>query len=136
MPTFRMVLAASCLITVSTLIAVSTFSQARQAEPATGALQKQTTFGVWSKNIFADAVTVTGPASPDSRLCASGTEFTIRTTVRTAASTSKPRKTPDGGILRPTRALARQVTRAILGAVLMLYTMTRVPFADVSMPKL
>jgi 2-iminobutanoate/2-iminopropanoate deaminase len=62
MPTFRMVLAASCLITVSTLIAVSTFSQAQQAEPATGALQKQTTFGVWSKNIFADAVTVTGPA--------------------------------------------------------------------------
>jgi enamine deaminase RidA (YjgF/YER057c/UK114 family) len=62
MPTFRMVLAASCLITVSTLIAVSTFSQAQQAEPATGALQKQTTFGVWSKNIFADAVTITGPA--------------------------------------------------------------------------
>jgi 2-iminobutanoate/2-iminopropanoate deaminase len=56
MPTFRMVLAASCLIVISTV------SQAQQAEPATGAFQKQTTFGVWSKNIFADAVTVTGPA--------------------------------------------------------------------------
>jgi len=51
-----MVLAASCLI------AASTVNQAQQAEPVTGAFQKQTTFGVWSKNFFADAVTVTGPA--------------------------------------------------------------------------
>jgi len=35
-------------------------SQAKRA--ATDAFQKHTTFGVWSKNIFADAVTVTGPA--------------------------------------------------------------------------
>jgi enamine deaminase RidA (YjgF/YER057c/UK114 family) len=56
MPMFRTVLVASCFI------AISTVSQAQQAEPATGAFQKQTTFGVWSKNIFADAVTVTGPA--------------------------------------------------------------------------
>jgi len=56
MPTFRIVLA------VSFLIAISTVSQAQRAEPTTGAFQKQTKFGVWSKNIFADAVTVTGPA--------------------------------------------------------------------------
>jgi len=56
MPTFRTVLVASCLIGISTV------SQAQQAEPAAGAFEKQTMFGVWSKNIFADAVTVTGPA--------------------------------------------------------------------------
>ena len=59
MPMFRIVLAVSFLIAIST---ISTVSQAQQAEPTTGAFQKQTKFGVWSKNIFADAVTVTGPA--------------------------------------------------------------------------
>ena len=62
MPTFRMVLAAFCLIALSTFIAISTVSQAKQEEAATNAFQKHTTFGVWSKNIFAEAVTVTGPA--------------------------------------------------------------------------
>ena len=62
MPTFRMVLVAFCLIAISTFIAISTVSQAKQEEAATNAFQKHTTFGVWSKNIFADAVTVTGPA--------------------------------------------------------------------------
>ncbi|HME77712.1 MAG TPA: RidA family protein [Mycobacterium sp.] len=56
MSAFRIALAASCLLVTSTV------SRAQQTEPATGTFQKQTTFGVWSKNIFADAVTVTGPA--------------------------------------------------------------------------
>ena len=56
MSVFRAVLAACCLT------AISTVSQAQQAAPATGDFQKQTVFGVWSKNIFADAVVVTGPA--------------------------------------------------------------------------
>ncbi len=59
MPTFRMVLAVSCLIAASTLIVAS---RVNHAEPVTGAFQKQTTFGLWSKNIFADAVAVAGRA--------------------------------------------------------------------------
>ena len=53
---FRMTLAIACLT------AVSTASQAQQSPAVTDAFKKQTLFGVWSKNIFADAVTVSGSA--------------------------------------------------------------------------
>lgn len=54
--TFRMGFAIVCLI------ALSTASQAKKSPSATNSFEKKTLFGVWSKNIFADAVTVSGPA--------------------------------------------------------------------------
>ena len=53
MANFRIMLAACCLAVLPTVI---------HAQPAPGGFQKQATFGVWSKNVFADSVTVSGPA--------------------------------------------------------------------------
>ena len=45
----------------ATCLLASSMAGAQQPAPPSG-FQKQNTFGVWSKNSFADAVTVTGPA--------------------------------------------------------------------------
>ncbi|RBP14305.1 enamine deaminase RidA (YjgF/YER057c/UK114 family) [Roseiarcus fermentans] len=84
MPTFRVCLSACYLVAISTLISISTVSQAQQDKqepPATDVFQKHTTFGIWSKDIFADAVTVTGPAKTI-YLAGMGPEDAVSGTIR------------------------------------------------------
>ncbi len=56
MESFKSLAIAACLLTTSTV------GSAQPMPQAAGTFQKQTVFGVWSKNIFADAVIVSGPA--------------------------------------------------------------------------
>jgi 2-iminobutanoate/2-iminopropanoate deaminase len=53
MPNFRAVLAICCCVGLSGVA---------HAQPVPGEFHKQNSFGVWSKNVFADAVTITGNA--------------------------------------------------------------------------
>jgi 2-iminobutanoate/2-iminopropanoate deaminase len=47
------------VLTVYCLVAMASFAH---AQPAPGTFQKQNSFGVWSKTVFADSVTITGNA--------------------------------------------------------------------------
>ncbi len=53
MPNFKAILAICCSVGLSGLA---------QAQPTSGEFHKQNNFGVWSKNVFADSVTITGNA--------------------------------------------------------------------------
>jgi len=53
MPRLRTILTAFCF---------AAMAGSAQAQTAPGGFQKQNSFGVWSKNVFADSVTITGNA--------------------------------------------------------------------------